>query len=165
MCSKWAQHIFWIRFRRADDSAACAHRLITGLLPAQRCVVAAERLLRSGGYRTRRISYGWRTREIICMSPYKRMTACKQTCIENFQLYDWRGGVFIEILPGPREDLMQVQTVACMSLKWHARRSWCGSLSHANPAFSDAVFLCVIPLSGIPTYWACCVIRSSCSWC
>lgn len=45
-------------------------------------------------------------------------------------------------------------------LKWLARR-WRVSLCHANPALSDAILLCVIPASGIPTNWACCVIRSS----
>lgn len=45
-------------------------------------------------------------------------------------------------------------------LKWLARR-WRVSLCHANPALSDAILPCVIPASGIPTHWACCVIRSS----
>lgn len=46
MCSKWAQHVFWIRFRCADDTDARAHRLITGLLPEQHRIVAAERRMR-----------------------------------------------------------------------------------------------------------------------
>lgn len=94
MCSDCAQHIFWIRFRSADDTDA--HRLITGLLPEQHWMVAAERRVRSDCCQNRRISHGSRTRMLFYLYPHKRMTASKQPYTENFQLYLWRGGV-IEI--------------------------------------------------------------------
>lgn len=110
MCSNCAQHIFWIRFRSADDTDA--HRLITGLSPEQHWMVAADRRVRIEGCQNRRISHGSRTRMLFYLYSYKRMTASKQTYTENFQLYLWRGGV-IEIFfkPVPRTDIMQVQTV------------------------------------------------------
>lgn len=75
-------------------------------------MVAAERRVRSEGGQTRRISHGSRNRMLFYMCSHKRMTASKQTYTENFQLYIWRGGV-IDIFdqPGPRADIMQVQTV------------------------------------------------------
>lgn len=159
MCSEWAQHFLWIRFRRADDTDACAHRLITGLLPEQHWMVAAERRVRSEGCPTRRISHGSRTRMLSYMHPHTRMTTSKQTVSENFQLYIWRGGD-IEILTRSKNRHHAGANCGLTVLKWLARR-WRGSLCHANPALSDAILLCVIPVSGIPTYWACCLIRSS----
>lgn len=94
MCSYCAQHIFWIRFRSADDTYA--QRLITGLSPEQHWMVAADRRVRIEGCQNRRISHGSRTRMFFYLYSYKRMTASKQTYTENFQLYLWRGGV-IEI--------------------------------------------------------------------
>lgn len=96
VCSSRAQHIFWIRFRRADDTDARAHRAITGLLPEQHWIVAAERRMRSEARQTQWISHGSRTRMLFSVHPHERMTTSKQTYTENFQLSVWRGGV-IEI--------------------------------------------------------------------
>lgn len=75
-------------------------------------MVAAERRVRSKGGQTRRISHGSRTRMHFYMYPHERMTTSKQTYTENFQLCIWRGGVIdIFYQPGPRADIMQVQTV------------------------------------------------------
>lgn len=49
MCSHWAQHIFLNPVPTCRRHRRCAHRLITGLLPGQHWMVAAERRVRSEG--------------------------------------------------------------------------------------------------------------------
>lgn len=101
---------------------------------------------------------------LFSVYPHERMTTSKQTYTENFQLSVWRGGV-IEISspsfsPDSRKRHHAGANCGLTLLIWLAGR-WRVSLCHDNPALSDAILLCAIPASGIPTYWACCVIRSS----
>lgn len=69
--------------------------LITGLLPEQHWMVAAEKRVRSDCCPNRRISHGSQTRMRFYLYPHKRMTASEQTYSENFELCLWRGIPFL----------------------------------------------------------------------
>lgn len=69
--------------------------LITGLLPEQHWMVAAEKRVRSDCCPNRRISHGSQTRMRFYLYPHKRMTASEQTYSENFELCLWRGILFL----------------------------------------------------------------------
>lgn len=154
-----AQGISRICFRSADDTDA--HRMITGLLAEQYWMVAAERRVRTEVIQNRRICHGSRTRMLFYLYPHKRMTASEQTYSENFELCLWRGGVIEIFLKTQSENRHHAGAACGLTLPTSHAWSWRVSLCHANPALSDVVLHCVIPPPGIPTKWACCVIRSS----
>lgn len=166
MCSKWAQHIFLNPVPACRrHRCLCAHRLITGLLPEQHWMVAADRRVRSeggqnpGGFLT---AHGleWSS---ICF-PINGWQPPNKPILKTFSS-TFDAGVllrFFIFFNQPRSKSRHHAGANCglTLLKWLAR-CWRVSLCHASPALSDAILLCVIPASGLPTYWACCVIRSS----
>lgn len=157
MWSFCAQHIFRIHFRSADDTDA--HRLITRLSAEHYWM----RRVRSEGCQIQRISHGSGTRMLYHLYPtngwqlwtnlYRKLWALHLTrrCLNSF----FFRGKTKQSNNGRDAGAAYGLTV----LKWQAR-SWRDSLCHANPALSDAILLCVIPAPGIPTNWACCIIRS-----
>ena len=172
MCGKWTQRSLWIRFRRADDTDACAHRAIPGLLTrtalnGSSWETGAERgAAEPGGFPTDRtcssvclLTHGWQPANKPLLKTFS--SASDAGVLLTFWFWNNR------LQPQRRRHAGASRGLTL--LKWLAR-CWRGSSCHANPALSDAILLCVIPVSGIPTYWACGVSRSSRgrskqSWC
>lgn len=166
MWSFCAQHIFRIHFRSADDTDA--HRLITRLSAEQYWMVAAERRSAERGLPFQRnISRGLECSTICILTNgwqlwtnlYWKLWALPLTrrCLNRFF---FQGKKKIQQTTQSNNGHDAGATYGLTVLKWHAR-NWRDSLCHANPALSDAILLCVIPAPGIPTNWACCIIRSS----